>query len=375
MNDTEKLFFALLRSGLWGEAPETAAFSPSTDDWKQILRIAREQTVSGVLAEGVARCPKGFVPKEVCFKLIAESEQIRGRNATISDATIALFDLFKKAGIPVRLLKGQGVGDCYPSPQLRTPGDIDLFVRPEDYYASHAVLTPLNPHDECDSPDKLHYSAWIKGAEVEIHGTVRTSLGRRVNDELDRMQRELFLSGEQRSFLCRGNDGASAEIPLPSAGFDSVFIFTHIVQHFFCSGIGLRQLCDWAEFLHRNRAALDGQAITKTVAKMGLRSEWESFMAFTVQYLGLPEEDAVASGQDSDAKAGRIWKYLRKVGNFGKNRVRRDRSKDPYLIRKVESLFINTENFVNHLNVFPGDSVRFFWHYFTTGTSAVLKGR
>ena len=190
MDQAQSLFFTLLRSGLWGTVPDVSSFHPSAEDWKQVLRIAKEQTVIGLVAEGAALRPSGFVPEAVGLRLIGLCESIRRRNTQTNSVIASLVALFAGDGIPLFLLKGQGVACCYLKPELRMPGDIDLFVLPEDYQQSKKTLSKIGVRDEGEGLDKLHYGAMHGDLEIEIHGTVHTSLGNRINGCLDDMQRE-----------------------------------------------------------------------------------------------------------------------------------------------------------------------------------------
>ena len=373
MDQAQSLFFTLLRSGLWGTVPDVSSFQPSAEDWKQVLRIAKEQTVIGLVAEGAALCPSGFVPEAVGLRLIGLCESIRRRNAQTNSVIASLVALFAEDGIPLFLLKGQGVACCYLKPELRMPGDIDLFVLPEDYQQSKKTLSKIGVRDEGEGLDKLHYGAMHGDLEIEIHGTVHTSLGNRINGCLDDMQRELFEAESCRSLECTGKDG-SVRMKLPSPDFDALFVFIHLLQHFFCGGLGLRQLCDWARLLHCYRDSVDVPKLEARLKRMGVTSEWKAFMSFIVNYLSLPEEDAILLDMGCEAKARRIWRYVEMVGNFGTKIRRRDRTRDPYLIRKVQSFVINSKCFLVHIAIFPLDSLKFFWGYFITGMRAVIHG-
>ena len=373
MDQAQSLFFTLLRSGLWGTVPDVSSFRPSAEDWKDVLRIAKEQTVIGLVAEGAALCPSGFVPEAVGLRLIGLCESIRRRNAQTNSVIASLVALFAEDGIPLFLLKGQGVACCYLKPELRMPGDIDLFVLPEDYQQSKKTLSKIGVRDEGEGLDKLHYGAMHGDLEIEIHGTVHTSLGNRINGCLDDMQRELFEAESCRSLECTGKDG-SVRMKLPSPDFDALFVFIHLLQHFFCGGLGLRQLCDWARLLHCYRDSVDVPKLEARLKRMGVTSEWKAFMSFIVNYLSLPEEDAILLDMGCEAKARRIWRYVEMVGNFGTKIRRRDRTRDPYLIRKVQSFAINSKCFLAHIAIFPFDSLKFFWGYFITGMRAVIHG-
>lgn len=385
MDTATSLFFTLLRSGLWGTEPVlppsqgaaearggdqntyrsgTSAATgltdcdnpgggitpPDLEIWKRAYRLATEQTVAGLVTDGAAVCPSGYVPGVVSLKLMSTRVATEKRNAAINAMIARVIPLFDEAGIPTVLVKGQAVARCYSRPEGRMPGDIDLMIRPEDYEAAKAVLSGIADDLESESLEKMHFGAMIGDIEIELHGTVHTSLGNRINDILDSAQAALFEPGG-----CRSIDISGTRVRIPSIDFDAMFIFVHLLQHFYCGEI-------------------DRDLLKTRLKEMGIMSEWQAFLAFIVRYLGLPEQEAPLYSRRSEAKADKLWKFMEKVGNFGKKRRRRDHSKDPYLIRKIESFCRNSKDFLNHATIFPLDSVKFFWMYFTTGTKVVLRG-
>ena len=370
MTPAEKLFFGLLRSGLWGDAPELPDTTPSEDDWKKVYSLSMSQTVAGLVTDGASACPADYVPKAVSLKLMSTLIRIEKTNAAL-DAHVSRFvSLLESSGVQPVLVKGQAVAQCYIHPSGRMAGDIDLVIDPGQYEAAKAVITPTADHTADGDSSKMHFGATFGSVELELHGTVRTSLGHKVNDVLDDVQAQLFREGGCRRWNC-----LDTQVRIPSADFDALFIFTHLLQHFFCGGLGLRQLCDWARVLHTDCAAIDRALLERRLADMGLLSEWKAFVGFIVTYLGLPEEEAPLYDTRYSSKAGKIWHYIERVGNFGKSRGLRDRSRDPYLIRKAGSLILKLKDMLYHVRVFPLDSLRFFRYYFRTGTLNVLRGK
>lgn len=371
ISSAERLFFVLLRNGLWGAAPDReglGATLPSPDEWEQVLLTAKEQTVIGLIADGAKDCPKGFIPKDISLKMMMQLLAIEKRNALVNEHVARIKRTLCEAGIPFIMVKGQAVALDYLKPNGRMPGDIDLIVRPEDYEAAKRSISGIAVALEVEDLSKLHFGAMAGDQEIEIHGTVHTGLGDRINNVLDSVQAQLFTKEGHRL-----HDYAGESVCIPSVDFDALYIFVHLLQHFYCGGLGLRQLCDWARVLHTNRDLIDRGLLAQRLKDMRTTNEWEAFVAFLVKYIGLPEEDAPLYSHDSEVRADKIWKFIRMVGNFGKKRKRRDRSKDPYLIRKVESLCINTQDFLNHFGIFPRDSVRFFSQYLFTGVRTVIK--
>ena len=51
-----QIFLELLRSGLWGVSPDLSLFD-ATIEWWKVLEVGQEQTVVGVLTDGIAMLP------------------------------------------------------------------------------------------------------------------------------------------------------------------------------------------------------------------------------------------------------------------------------------------------------------------------------
>ena len=331
MDTATSLFFTLLRSGLWGTEPVlppsqgaaearggnqdtyrsgTSADTgltdcdnpggsippPNLEIWKRAYRLATEQTVAGLVTDGAAVCPSGYVPGVVSLKLMSTRVATEKRNAAINAMIARVIPLFDEAGIPTVLVKGQAVARCYSRPEGRMPGDIDLMIRPEDYDAAKAVLSGIADDLESESLEKMHFGAMIGDIEIELHGTVHTSLGNRINDILDSAQAALFEPGG-----CRSIDIGGTRVRIPSIDFDAMFIFVHLLQHFYCGGLGLRQLCDWAMVLHSHSGEIDRDLLKTRLKEMGIMSEWQAprpqqrpvphqeNRVFLPQFQGLPQ--------------------------------------------------------------------------------------
>lgn len=152
---------------------------------------------------------------------------------------------------------------------------------------------------------------------VELHGTLRSRLWWRIDKELDEVQRDVFYGGKVRSWM-----NGHTQVFLPNADEDVVFVFSHILQHFYKEGIGLRQICDWCRLLWTYRETIDRKLLEKRLRMMGVMTEWKSFAALVVDYLGMPVE-AIPYYSDSrkwSRKARKIMTFIFETGNFGHNR-------------------------------------------------------
>ena len=134
MKKTEEIFLELIKVGLWGKTLpipplEGEAFNLADIDWEGVYQHAVAQTMVGVVADGMAAVgmKELQVPKEVKLKTLQQVMRIEEGNEKMNALLIQLYKVLRKRGLEPWLLKGQGVAQCYPKPNHRQSGDIDLF--------------------------------------------------------------------------------------------------------------------------------------------------------------------------------------------------------------------------------------------------------
>ena len=174
---------------------------------------------------------------------------------------------------------------------------------------------------------------------------------------------------------------------LPAANEDVVYVFAHILQHFYKGGIGLRQICDWCRLLWTYRKSLNYEYLESIIREAGLMSEWKAFGAFAVEYLGMPVEampllDVRCRKEDGRSeivvnlrkKADKICEFILEVGNFGHNRDNSYFQKHSYFIQKCISAWRRVKDLCRHATIFPVNSVRFFFGIMHNGIVSATRG-
>ena len=156
---------------------------------------------------------------------------------------------------------------------------------------------------------------------------------------------------------------------------EAFYVFTHILQHFYKGGIGLRQICDWCRLLYTYRDSINLDLLEQRIRRAGLMTEWKAMGALAIDYLGMPVE-AMPFYSDSakwKKKAKRIMAFVMMSGNFGHNR---DSSymKYPYLVRKCFSMGRRTGDLLRHARIFPLDSLCFFPRIIINGVRSAARG-
>ena len=368
-----KAFFALVKSGLWEDRDEFQVsefrFQDSLD-WDEVYQLAEEQSVIGIVLAGIEHF---YIkpPQGVLLQWIGEVQILEQRNMAMNKFIAELVERLRKADIYTLLLKGQGIAQCYEKPLWRCCGDVDLFLSNDSYNRAKELLAPIASEVEKEYVIERHQGMTIDGFVVELHGTLRCGLSSQIDNGLEEIRKAIFYEGRVRSWM-----NGRTQVFLPNVDEDAVYVFTHMLQHFFKEGLGLRQICDWCRLLWTYKDTLNYEHLESWIRKMGLMTEWKAFSAFAVDYLGMPSEAMPMYSPDKKwkRKADMICAFILEVGNMGHNRDKSYFAKSPYLIRKVCSMGRRCGDLIHHARLFPMDFLRFFPYVMYNGIRSAVRG-
>ena len=369
MDKNSKVFIDLLQAGLWEKEVQ---LSPYKDiDFSEVYRIAEEQSVIGLVAAGLEHASNLKVPKQWALQFAGQAIQLEQRNAAMNAFVAQLISELRKEDIYSLLVKGQGIAQCYDRPSWRTCGDVDLYLSIDNYRVAKKLLCAKASHIDVEDVDKLHLAMTIDGWVVELHGSMHSDISRRINKGLDEVHNNIFLGGEVRSW---NNSGVT--VFLPSANNDVIIVFSHILQHFFIEGIGLRQICDWCRLLYTYRDSLNYGLLESRLKKMGVMTEWKAFAALAVDYLGMPS--TVMPFYDNankwKKKGQRILSLILETGTFGHNRDLSYKQQDNFLNRLVKSFGRRNSDSIKQISIFPLDGLWMWWKMICLGIKVAAKG-
>lgn len=368
---TEKnydVFFALLRAGLWETEVRLLPIGPV--DFQSIYEQSEYQSVVGLIAAGIEHVQDVKVPKEIVLTFVGTALQIENRNLSMNSYIEELVGKMRNADIYTTLIKGQGIAQCYERPLWRACGDVDLFLSDNNYIKAKDYLTPLASNIETEDTYEKHIGYTIDTWVVELHGRLRGGLSYRIDKALDTIQKETFYGGEVSWWI-----NGKTQIFLLGVNNNIIYVFLHMLQHYFHGGVGLRQICDWCRLLWTYRDCLDLDRLEKRIRKMGILSEWKAFAYLAVNDLGLPVNTMpLYEKHDKWKRKAQIIKdYVLKMGNMG----HRDLSyvtRYSYIVRKLHSLWNGIKGIRLHFRTFPLDSILFSCYYNTIRVYAFLKG-
>lgn len=387
LDNNQRAFFELLRAGLWGDQGAVQEFKSlrvqDSVDWEKVYQLAQEQSVQGLVLRGIeelrAMGIELSVPKVLLLQWIGEVQVIEQRNKDMNAFIADLIEKLRRNDIYALLVKGQGIAQCYEKPLWRSSGDVDLLLSESNYESAKEFLSSLATDVETEYTHFKHQGMTVDGWVVELHGTLHSRLSKRVDNGIDEVQKDVFYGGKVRSWM---NGGTQVFLPAPDE--DVIFVFTHILHHFFFEGIGLRQICDWCRLLWTYKDKLNRKLLESRIRKMGLMSEWKAFGALAIEYLGFPKDSMplldssnVQKFKKFKRKADKICKFVLEVGNFGHNKLVQSTNGSKvqgYFWRKFKSFWGRLSNMLRHFQLFPKDSIVFFGGVLRSGLHAAVRG-
>ena len=370
MNRSQTQFLELLRAGLWGVAADPENFKPDSVDWKAVLRVAKEQTMLAVVADGIETLPKElWPPKEVMMKLAMMRLKIEQTHVLLNSTIAQIVRALDAQGVPSVLLKGQGIAQNYLRPESRTCGDIDLYTGHGGYQKAFEIIEGLHEgraHKEAaECEHHLHTS--LNGVEVEIHRLASFLHGKRMNANFQKWTQESMdaLFGTDRLAVW---DNGGTPVALAPATYNAFFILHHAVRHMTTEGVGFRQICDWTMLLHKCHAQVDVELLGRKLKELHMERIWQEFGRLAVGFLGLPASELPLAPADltPGRKTHERLQHIFISGNFGRFDANgRDHSQVPYLVRKWRSFTFQSRRLMKLFGLFPGYSLAYMWHWFT----------
>ena len=324
MTTEQKAFFELVRAGLWGTAADPAVFSAETN-WTNLYGHGRRQAMLGILLDGIRSLPEALRPGRALYlQWCASVLQIEEQNKKINHEIGKLYTLLRSQGVNPILLKGQGAARNYPAPLHRQCGDIDLYIGKARFEQVNRLLRQDGVETHEASVKHSHFE-W-NGVIVENHRILAKMRAPGANRILQHKIAAWHESGMAESFNLDG-----CEVNVPPAAFDVLFLLQHAVNHLMTSGIGVRQICDWACLLHGRKKAIRQENVAEDLRRLGLDKAARIIGAFAVRYMGLPADDLPLPFDKNDESLcefllDEIWTG----GNFGKEDPRKTPRPDGY---------------------------------------------
>ena len=269
-----KMLLSLLAYELFGQAlPDIHADL----DWEKLIAEANDHAVTALLYSGLKRL--NGVPKEILNRVRAAAISSAMRSQSMLVIQKEILDALAAQQIDCAVLKGMSVACHYSHPELRVPGDIDLLIGSTNLEAACKALEGIG--FVVDQETDLHTEMRRKDVDVELHKKVT-----RFPDTEKGAWAAVYM--EQALHQTCTQEISGHAFPTLQRSFQLISLLTHMSRHMRSSGIGIRQLCDWAVTVHQLREEIDQEDIV-VLESCGLLHFASVATRMCEKYLGLPE--------------------------------------------------------------------------------------
>lgn len=297
--DEIKVLLALLAYEMFNREIKIDA---STVNWTAVLDEANRHRVTALLYPAV-RSLNG-VPDEILDKLCCIAITTAAASETMLKKQQDILNLLEAHQIPCAILKGTSVACCYPHPELRTIGDIDILI--DEECIEHATECLNEAGFVLEHDTKVHLSFFGQGVEVELHRAI---------SEFPELPKGTYTASLMVDALKHLHCEGVSNINFRCLDFQyqMVSLLAHIERHMQNSGIGLRQICDWAMTIDVHRADIGAKELCM-LEQCGLLYFAKVVTSMCEKYLGLSPCSWTSNVPD-DLKDALLTDLL-KSGNF-----------------------------------------------------------
>lgn len=297
---------------------------PSISNWRALYDFCDKQKIGGVCE------PTRFdvhVEEDVLLDWMALVVQLKKSNEILNQRVEEYFHILENDGNRCCLLKGQGNASMYPDPNLRFPGDIDLWID-LDKKSIYEYFTKQYP----DAKQSIkHIKVYYEGIPVDVHDTPL----KLYNPIHQKHLKRWFKETREEQFVHRVSLTHNNTVCIPTAKFNAVYQMGHIMIHTLDEGIGLRHFVDYYYVLKSLGILSDAakKEIERVWRKTGMSRLASGVMWIEQEVLGLPREYLIVTPNE---KCGRLLlEDILEGGNFGKSSKRQKLEKKGIIFKGV----------------------------------------
>lgn len=306
----EKALLALLRRALMGERQEDSECLKAAD-WDAVFSEASRQTVLPLVVEAASELPKWIKPDQNKLSPFGHAAIFQVANhERLLAAQDNLLAQFKAQSIPCVILKGASAAFQYPRPELRVMGDIDVLVNRSDLDRAADALRRFGFIEQVE--DHAQHITFFKDSIcVELHYCVSTYPKNRAGEVIENLMRSWLSDAIPRTM-------GQHEFHALSNAHQAVSLLLHMQYHITGSGLGLRQVCDWAVFVQHIDEGEWLQDIQPVLKRCGLLRFSQIITATCFRYLGLPQGKCTWYADVPSALCLDLMLDFFASGNFGR---------------------------------------------------------
>lgn len=248
-------------------------------DWNNIAELSVKQGITAILLDAIERMPIAIrPPKVVLLQLIGRATIMERMYEQHKESIASIADFYAQHNIKMLLLKGYGCSLCYPHPEHRPTGDIDIFLFGRQEEADSLVERELGirVHREYHK----HSTFCYQGVEVENHAKFIDDVSHKSNIRFERTLMSLLNKEE-----CIESPIDNVLLPPPT--FNALFLLRHTGEHFASNEITLRHVLDVGTFFHKYHVQIDWATVFRVYKRERMLDFFSGIATICVEYLGM----------------------------------------------------------------------------------------
>lgn len=314
-------------------------------DWEALYDFSKKHFITGVLYPGMVKLSKEKKPpKAVMGNWYARAELNKDLNEKLDAAVVRVTRRFEKDGFPNCVLKGQGNALMYPQPELRSPGDIDLWPM-----ADRGRIFQYVKKDFPNTKMLYHHLEYpiFKKIMVEVHFFPMF-----LNNPLYNRRFQKWVKTEAKEQCSNRVELPQGSFCRPTLKFNAVYQMAHIRHHFFDEGIGFRQIMDYYFLIKNDDVCEMKDELRELLKAFGLFNFTKAVMYVLKVVFHLDERYLLANPNE---KMGQMLiEEIMATGNFGQNDSRFGNLKEQSRITRLSALLKKNLRFWRY---FPGEVI------------------
>lgn len=268
MNQTEQVFLSLLRGYVCSQKLNALP----TTDWQALYDLAQSHNVTGLVGRILADLPADHRPPET---LAVAFRQAMGQTLMAYEKRMTAVQVMEQtltdAHIPYLTVKGACTAAAYPDPSLRTSGDTDIVLTPDNQQKAVQALEQRGFAKKVTHDDVVMLT--LRGFEFELHTRLES-----INDG----SRALLAN----PFAPEVAYNKSKNIWVLQPVYAVYYTVLHLLHHIKTGGAGVRMLLD-TDLLLRKDPSL-APKVLELAARSGLERSFGCIFALCKQWLDTP---------------------------------------------------------------------------------------
>jgi hypothetical protein len=290
---TREILLALIRAQLSDQPlrdeEKDILRSATEEEWIELINLCAIQNVIPVVYETIKQNPDLTAPAFVINTFKKKAYSVPMQYYQKITALRQILKFLHEENISYYILKGVGLNTMYPKEEMRSFGDIDLYIpKAEDLEKTHQFFVSRDCTVEETFSDN-HTAYVYKGSgvtcEVEVHWKMTAEFN---NGELDQRLEEIYrqLDGSQYMTVMP----MQTEVRILPPTYNALHLLAHMLQHLMYTGFGLKLFSDWTVFWQKHGHEVNTEQFLGWIKQLHIENFLYAVTAVCIRNLGLPED-------------------------------------------------------------------------------------